>query len=1053
MTPRKKGYGEDELVEQPAIALFEALGWEVARCIDEFAAGKSPLGRDDKGEVVLLARLRAALEHLNPDLPAVALQQAIDELTRDRSALSLVQANREVYALLKNGVPVRIPDAEGEERDEVVRVIDWERPDANDFLLCSQFWVTGDVYTRRADLVGFVNGLPLVFVELKATHRRLRDAYDRNLRDYKSTVPKLFWYNGLLLLSNGSQSRAGSITAGWEHFAEWKRVDDEHEPPAVSLETILRATCDPARLLDLVENFTLFQDVRGGTIKLLAKNHQYLGVNNALRATRGLKRKGGRLGVFWHTQGSGKSVSMIFFSQKVLRKQPGAWTFVVVTDRQELDEQIYKEFARSGAITEPEAQAESAVHLRQHLGEDHRYVFTLIHKFRTEGGAKHPVVSERRDIIVIADEAHRTQYDTLARNMRTALPNAAFIAFTGTPLIAGEERTREVFGDYVSIYNFKQSMDDRNTVPLYYDNRIPELQLTNDQLNEEIYQVVEDAGLDEAQEARLEREFARDYHLITRGDRLERIAADIVTHCLGRGFLGKAMVVCIDKATAIRMYDKVQRHWREELERVARELDQATGSEREKLEERARYLRETDMAVVISQAQNEVEDMRARGLDITVHRRRMMSEDLDERFKDPDNPFRIVFVCAMWMTGFDVPSCSTIYVDKPLRRHTLMQTIARANRVFPRKENGLIVDYVGVFRDLERALAVYGSGSGGGVRPGEWPVEDKEALREHLKRSLEAARAFCTAHLIDLDAIYAAYGLERIRRLDDAVEALLVNDETKQEFLNHANTVARLYKALLPDPTANDLAPACTALGVLAEKLRSLVPPADISGVMSAVEAVLDRSIAAEGYVIEESPDRIIDLSNLNLAALERSFARGRKRTHAERLRSAIKTRVEHLIRLNRTRTDYLERFQALIDAYNTDAINVQVFFDRLVQFTRELSQEEQRAMTEGLSEEELAIFDLLTKPNLWLTKKQRDQVKGIARDLLDTLKRQRLVLDWRKRQQSRAAVRLAIEETLDQLPDPFTPDIYGGKCEAIYQHIYDSYASPDENIYAAANE
>ncbi|MDO9324733.1 MAG: HsdR family type I site-specific deoxyribonuclease, partial [Methanoregula sp.] len=376
---------------------------------------------------------------------------------------------------------------------ETVRVIDWNTPANNDFFLASQFWITGDLYKRRADLIGFVNGIPLVFIELKASHRNLKRAFDENLRDYKTAIPRLFWYNALVILSNGSESRIGTITAEWEHFSEWKRISDEDEEGVISLETMLRGTCDKGRLLDLVENFTLFIAIKKGTAKVIAKNHQYLGVNNTVDALRGIRKSQGKLGVFWHTQGSGKSYSMIFFSQKVLRKISGNWTFVIVTDRVELDDQIYKNFANSGIIHEPEAQAGSGEDLRKLLGEDHRYIFTLIQKFRTEPGVPYPVITTRDDIIVIADEAHRTQYDTLALNMRTALPNAAFIAFTGTPLIATEEKTREIFGGYVSVYNYRQSTDDGATVKLYYENRIPELQLTNLNLNKDMERIIEEA--------------------------------------------------------------------------------------------------------------------------------------------------------------------------------------------------------------------------------------------------------------------------------------------------------------------------------------------------------------------------------------------------------------------------------------------------------------------------------------------------------------------------------------------------------------------------------
>jgi type I restriction enzyme, R subunit len=449
------------------------------------------------------------------------------------------------------------------------------------------------------------------------------------------------------------------MTAGWEHFAEWKKINDEGEEGVVSLETIIRGVCEKARLLDLIENFTIFSEAKGETAKLVAKNHQYLGVNRAIGAVQEIKDNQGKLGVFWHTQGSGKSYSMVFFSQKVLRKLPGHWTFLIITDRDDLDGQIYRNFASTGAVIEPEdsVRAQSAEHLKTLLNaEDHRYLFTLIQKFRTEKGEVYPKLSDRSDIIVITDEAHRSQYDAFALNMRNALPNAAFIGFTGTPLMAGEELTKQVFGDYVSVYNFKQSIDDGNTVPLYYENRIPELQLVNENLGEEIADIVESADLDEDQQAKLEREFAREYHLITREERLEKVAEDIVAHYSGRGVLAKAMVITIDKATAVKMYDKVQKHWNVKLADLRKALATADAADKPELERRLSFFEKTDMAVVVSQSQNELEEFKKKGLDIGIHRKRMVKEDLETKFKNPDDPLRIVFVCAMWITGFDVPS-------------------------------------------------------------------------------------------------------------------------------------------------------------------------------------------------------------------------------------------------------------------------------------------------------------------------------------------------------------------------------------------------------------
>ena len=526
-------------------------------------------------------------------------------------------------------------------------------------------------------------GIPLVFIELKAPHVALKSAYDDNLRDYRGqSIPQLFHPNAFIMLSNGSETRVGTITSEWEHFFEWKRIADEEEEGEVSIERALRGLCDRRRLLDVVENFIAFEETKGGLVKKVAQNHQYLGVNRAIARMRELQASdpdtAKRLGVFWHTQGSGKSLSMVFFTEKIHRKIPGKWTFVIVTDREELDDQISKTFKAVGAVSNIEARAKKREHLKQLLTQDERYVFTLIQKFQTTGGEPYPKLSDRSDIIVITDEAHRSQYDIFALNMRSALPHAGFLGFTGTPLIEGEEeRTREVFGDYVSVYDFARSVEDGATVPLFYENRIPELQLTNENLGEDMQRLLEDAELDAEQEKVIERRFARQYHLIVRPERLDAIAKDIVQHFVGRGYRGKAMMVCIDKATAVSMYDRVQQYWKEHIEALKASLQTAAGDRRAAVVDKIALMETTDMAVVVSQSQNEVEDLKAKGLDIVPHRKRMMREDLDETFKDPASNLRLVFVCAKWITGFDVPTCSTLYLDKPIRNHTLMQTIAR----------------------------------------------------------------------------------------------------------------------------------------------------------------------------------------------------------------------------------------------------------------------------------------------------------------------------------------------------------------------------------------
>jgi len=1047
MNPKPGEYSEDELVEQSAIALFQQLGWETADCYHEFDLNsKSALGRENTGEVILTSRLLLALKRLNPRLPPEAFTLAIEELSSDRSLLSPVQANHEVYKLLKNGVKVKITDKKGKEVPVEVKIIDWTNPKKNDYFLAYQFWITGEMYKRRADLIGFVNGIPLVFIELKAVHKNLQTAFNDNIRDYKYAIPQVFWYNAFILISNGTNSKIGTISAEWEHFSDWKKINKEGEEGVVTLDTIIRGTCEPQRLLDIIENFSLFQEARGGLIKLVAKNHQYLGVNHAIEILHEIKQKEGRLGVFWHTQGSGKSVSMVFFAQKVLRKIPGNWTFVIITDRIELDDQIYTNFTSVGAVTEKKAQAESSEHLKQLLSEDHRYVFTLIQKFRTE-----ELLSERSDIIVITDEAHRSQYDTLALNMRKALPNASFLAFTGTPLINSEEKTREVFGDYVSIYNFKQSVDDKATVPLFYENRIPELQLTNKDLNEGMYEIIEQAELDENQEKKLQREFAHQYHLITRDDRLETIAEDIVKHFTGRGYQGKAMVISVDKATAVRMYDKVQKYWKRYIEKLTAALAVAPSAEFASQKQWLDYIKSTNMAVVVSQGQNEVADMKKKGLNILPHRQRMLKEDLDAKFKDPDDPFRVVFVCAMWMTGFDVPCCSTIYLDKPMRNHTLMQTIARANRVFRDKVNGLIVDYIGVFRSLKKALAIYGTGAGGGIEDGDTPVKDKQALVNILKDVITETDAFCTGLGISTIAIKGAEGFQKIKLLDDAEDAIVTTDELKKKFLLMAYNISRLYRAILPDPLASEIKPDCILFEVLARKINSQITPADISSVIGKVDDLLDRSVAAQGYLIRENKskyDTLIDLSKVDFEKLKEQFEKNRKHIEADKLKTAIAGKLQNMILLNRMRMDFHLQFQKMIDEYNAGSSNIDEFFKQLIEFAQSLNHEDKRTIAENLSEEELAVFDLLTKPKMKLNKKEELDVKKVAKDLLETLKKEKLVIEWRKKQQAKAAVKVAIEEILEGLPTCYTTELYQQKVNVIYEHVYESYYGPGQSIY-----
>ena len=1029
---------EDGLVETPGIELLEVLGWTHANLMDEEPGPQNPTGRRSFREIILPARVRAALRKLNPSLPNEALRQAEIVLTTDRSAMLPVAANREIYKLLRDGILVQVRQPDGSQQDERVAVIDWTAPTSNDFFLASQFWIETNLYSRRPDALGFVNGIPLLLIEWKDITKPVQDAYEANLRDYRDTVPRLFDFNGFVILSNGLEALMGPSHAPFDTFAAWKRLQEDGSE-SVALETMLRAACEPGRFLDLVENFLLFDDAKGGLRKIVGKYHQVLGVNRAIEAVKEISDNQGRLGVFWHTQGSGKSLSMVMFAEKVLRRLGGNWTFVVVTDRQELDDQIAGNFATTGALTKlvKDCQAQSRAHLRELLAGQERYIFTLIHKFSTADREPMPVLSERSDIIVITDEAHRSQYDQLAANMRRALPNAAFIGFTGTPLIAGqEERTREVFGDYVSVYNFAQSIADGATVPLYYEARKPELQLAADELKDELDALLDEAALDEEQEKKLQRTFATQYHLITRNDRLDEIAADLVRHFAARGYLGKAMFVAIDKATAVRMYDKVKAAWANEVKVRAAQLESASELERKALAERLDWMRSVDMAVVVSQGQNEIDDLKQKGLDILRHRERMQKEDLETKFKDPDDPLRLVFVCAMWITGFDVPTCSTVYLDKPMKNHTLMQTIARANRRAPGKTAGVIVDYVGVFQNLQKALAIYAARGNGSS-----PIKDKQALVEALEASLAEARTFCAAAGVDVDAIHNTEKLKRLVLIGQAVEALIAPDDRRRGFFRVSGVAERAYKALLPDERASPYLKPVATLHVLAEAIRGKLGPVDISAIAAKIEALLDQKIdgvAITAPIIEgdEAGGRV-DLSNIDFEKLAKMFAK-QPRTAAERLREEVEGRAHDMAERNPTRVHLVEKLEKLVEEYNLGKLDVEAFFGALKVLVSEMDEEERRAARENLNEDELAIFDLLTRPKPKLTKKQETEVKKVARDLLEKLQEQLAVEDWKAKQQTRAEVQKTIRFTLNELPEePYPEPLWNEKVDAVWAFIF----------------
>lgn len=1032
----------------------DQLGFELFDTTYEIiGSDNSTFGRQTTEEVILSKNLRNALVKLNPDLPQEAIDNAYYKLTQDLSNKTSVAANQFIYEMLKKGVKVQFRDNNGIDTEDIVKVLDFNNPDNNEFLLIRQFKISGEHYNCRADLILFVNGLPLVFIELKATHKHIENAFFDNITHYKEAIPQVFWYNAFIVVSNGTDAKFGTITSKWEHFSDWKKINDENEKGIISADTLMKGMCSKKNLLDIIENFTLFQGTKGGTIKICAKNHQFLGANNAIKHF--ITNHDGKLGVFWHTQGSGKSFSMIFFVQKILRKVKGNWTFLIVTDRKDLDDQIYKNFVSTGAVTEQKVQAESRENLKQLLGEDHRTIFTMIQKFGTqEKGQSFEKISDRDDIIVITDEAHRTQYGTLALNMREALPNAKFIAFTGTPLMRGDEKTKRVFGDYVSKYTFKQSIEDKATLPLYYEARIPEMQITNDELEKDLQNIIDSADFSQEQEEQFEKEYVNLYQVITRDERLNIIAKDVVEHFMNRGFMGKAMFVAIDKATAIKMYDKVKLEWKKYIQKLEKKLMTASPDDREVLQKDIDFMKETDMAVVVSPSQNEIEKMKLKGVDILPHRKRMNKEDLATKFKDKDDKLRLVFVCAMWVTGFDCSTISTLYLDKILKEHTLMQTIARANRVEEGKFNGIIVDYIGIFKALQKALAIYGSPDGSEILEEEDPAETKAKLIELLDKEAINMEKILTSKNIEVDKIFDTRALECIKNTEDAVNSLLASEKDKNEFLKSAQNLKILFKAILPDAEARRYAKIVFVSTILYSKIKEslakFVDKTEIKSLALQVEELLNESITLASYQINAGEK--LDLSKIDFEELQKRILKEKKLALLEKLKAAISSKLSVMVKLNNMRKHLQEKFEYIIEDYNNGKLTMEQMYVQLVALTNELTQEEKRHLDENLSEEELAILDILAKPEPKLSKKEFETVKSAAQKLIRIIKREKLVLDWRKKQSTRAKVKEAIETICDEtLPEIYDKTLFQEKCNALYEHFYDYYNNAGDNIYNVA--
>lgn len=1085
----------EDQIEKAIISVFvNNLGYRHLNCFDV-----DQTDRESEADVVIKPLLKRKLKELNPHLSHETIEEAFKEICKTRFDKNDVHANREIYALLKDGVDVYITTTAGRTEPERVKVIDFKDDSKNDYLVTSQLWIKGDL-RLRPDLIVFINGLPLLFIELKNSNVPVRNAYDDNLTRYRKQIPLLFRYNTLCMLSNGIETKIGSFNAGYEFFFNWLRYENEKQVPdkqrirqyGVSLDYAVLGLCEKKRLLDYLENFIFYYN---DTVKIAAKNHQFLGVNNAVQnfslrlqhdAAGTDKDNKGKLGVFWHTQGSGKSFSMIFFARKIFRQFTGNYTFLIVTDREDLDGQIYRNFLGAGAFSkDTKCQPSNSEDLRNMLQTNTRYIFTLIQKFRYPAGQAYPVLSLRNDIIVIVDEAHRTQYKELAENMRTGLPNAQYIAFTGTPLLGSRELTKNWFGETISEYNFKQSIEDEATVPLFYHKRVPQVLLQNDDIDDDLAEIVSDENLSTENQDKLEREFAQEMSVLKRDSRLEIIAKDIVYHFPRRGYLGKGMVITIDKFTAVKMYDKVKRLWEEEKRELQKQINNTNDQEEKaELKRILEWMRKTDMAVIVSEDAGEEERFENEGSDIRPHRKRIKSvdengHDLEYKFKDAMDPLQLVFVCSMWLTGFDAPTVSTLYLDKPMKDHTLMQTIARANRVTDfrilgkPKKNSLVVDYYNVFRNLKKAFASYGGGSiGTGEDKDEnSPAREIEQLFVLLTDAIAECDEYCKTIKVDLHKIKQSKEIfSKLGLFEEYADIILANDEQKNQFIVYDNTIEALYEACKPEIVGrrNEF-----QLAAIIHYLRQVIDgKADRGNLDSAkrrISQLLDESIIAqEEEVIDKTKDltiaaekreyyikawKQIDLSKLDVDKLKEEFKQAPyKNIEISDLRAFIQDKLQMMMDRNVTRRSFAEKLQEIIDRYNSGNSTNENYFDDLMAFVEKMKDEDMRAVREGLTEEELELFDLLKKEKL--TKVEEQKVKLAAKNLLHRLKEERprvLINDWHKDTQTKLQVQSVIKDILNRnLPETYDRAIYANKCDVVFDHFYIMASSGNSRAFAA---
>ena len=1017
----------ESTVEDAALAWFESLGYTV-KAGPDIAPDMPAAERRDYGEVVLAQRLRDALARLNPDLPAEALEDAFRKLTQPEGA-DLMQRNRALHRLLADGVTVEYRTREGEVRGAQARVLDFDDPAGNDWLAVNQFSVTdlpagqaGNKHSRRPDIVLFVNGLPLAVLELKNAADEDATIWTafQQLQTYQAEIPSLFAPNGVLVVSDGVEARVGALGAGREWFKPWRTIAGEAlaDPHIPELQVVSEGVFAPRRFLDLVRDFIVFEDAGSGRlVKKMAGYHQFHAVQVAVgetlraaelaRADRVAEPTGGyqagrkpggkpgdrRVGVVWHTQGSGKSLTMAFYAGRIIREPAmGNPTIVVLTDRNDLDDQLFGTFSRcQDLLRQPPVQAESRAHLRQLLSvAAGGVVFTTIHKFfPEEKGDRHPVLSDRRNIVVIADEAHRSQYDFIdgfARHMRDALPNASFIGFTGTPIELADANTRAVFGDYISVYDIQRAVQDGATVPIYYESRLAKLALDEAErpnIDPDFEEATE--GEEVERKEKLKTKWAQLEAIVGAEKRLRLVARDIVEHFEKRleALDGKAMIVCMSRRICVELYRELVRlrpDWPHD--------DDDKGA----------------IKVVMTGSASDPTDWQPH---IRDKRRR---EALANRFRDPRDPFRIVIVRDMWLTGFDAPSLHTMYVDKPMRGHGLMQAIARVNRVFRDKPGGLVVDYLGLAHELKAALATY-TESGG---TGRTALDQEEAVALMLEKYEVCCGLF---HGFDRTKWATGTPQERLGLLPPAQEHILAQENGKERCIRAVRELSQAFALAVPHEEAlrvrDDVAFFQAVQAVLAKRAPGEARPEE--ELDHAVRQIISRAIAPEGVVDIFAAAGLAkpDISILSDEFLTEVRGMPQRNLALELLQKLLKGEIRSHQRKNVVQArSFAEMLEQTIRRYQNRAMEAAQVIEELIALAREMRAANARGEALGLSEDELAFYDALETNDSAVQVLGDETLRGIARELVQTV-RNNVTIDWTLRENVRAQLRVLVKRIL----------------------------------------